>query len=226
MNEFCPNGTRGTPCFFLTLLYCEVFRGIYLIPAPVSGPVWKPRRFCLPRMERDAARLHRRHTEEVNDARRALFRQRRQAERRQGRDWLTFIFLSRARRRRVHGYVSGVVLTPGRTDGMECAWSGAAPAEGCERVRGTAGAGTDARGGPRDAGAMRGVFLFVNLRVGSVRYSSDRRVRRVRGWMPAGEARNPGKRGWGAARRGEEGRVAGRGFGCGDGRRRTAMRTR
>lgn len=193
----------------------------------MSGPVWKPRRFCLPRMERDAARLHRRHTEEVNDARRALFRQRRQAERRQGRDWLTFcvFFLRSLARRRVHGYVSGVVLTPGRTDGKECAWSGAAPAEGCGRVRGTAGAGTDARGGPRDAGTMRGVFLFVNLGVGSVRWSSDRRT--TRSWMDAGgRGAKPWKKRVGCREAWRGGKGSGRGFGCGDGRRRTAMRTR
>ena len=180
-------------------------------------------------MERDAALdLRRRHTEEVNDARRALFRQRRQAERRQGRDWLTFIFLSRG------GDVVVVCMDTcrasflrpdGRTDGMECAWSGAAPAEGCGRVRGTAGAGTDARGGPRDAGAMRGVFLFVNLGVGSVRWSSDRRT--TRSWLDAGgRGAKPWKKRVGCREAWRGGKGSGRGFGCGDGRRRTAMQTR
>lgn len=78
----------------------------------------------------------------------------------------------------MRGYVSGVVLTFGWTDGargLECARSGAAPAEGCGRVRWTAGGGVDARGGPRTRGRRSGVFLFVNLRAGSVRYSSYRR---------------------------------------------------
>lgn len=192
----------------------------------MSGPVWKSETllFASDGTRRAAVRLHRRHTEEVNDARRALFRQRRQAERRQGRDWLTIIFFARTLvvvvcMETCRSYVRTDVRT-------ECAWSGAAPAEGCGRVRGTAGAGTDARGGPRDARAMRGVFLFVNLRVSSVRYSSDRRVRRVRGRMPAGEARNPGKEGGVPLR--VERREGARGVDLNGRimRRRTAMRTR
>ena len=140
----------------------------------MSGPVWKSETllFASDGTRRAAVRLHRRHTEEVNDARRALFRQRRQAERRQGRDWLTIIFFARTLvvvvcMETCRSYVRTDVRT-------ECAWSGAAPAEGCGRVRGTAGAGTTRRvdrGRENDAG----VFLFVIPRVGSVRCSSYRR---------------------------------------------------
>ena len=65
-------------------------------------------------------------------------------------------------------------VRPDGERGLECARSGAAPAEGCGRVRGTAGAGTTRRvdrGRENDAG----VFLFVIPRVGSVRCSSYRR---------------------------------------------------
>jgi len=86
-----------------------------------------------------------------------------------------------------------------RTDGWDararrraggCAQRGAGGFAGPRRIGGGApGEGTaDARG-------TRRLFLIVVPRVGSVRRSSTVSASRVRGWTPAGEKRNPGKKG-------------------------------
>ena len=99
-------------------------------------------------------------------------------------------------------------VRPDGERGLECARSGAAPAEGCGRVRGTAGAGTTRgvdRGRENDAG---GIFIRHPSR--GFRPVFVVSASRVRGWMPAGEARNPGK-GWVATPRRREWREGARG---------------
>ena len=150
----------------LTLPYCEVFRRIYIFnPRPRKWPgLETKRRFCVPRMERDdGARPRRRHTEEVNDARRALFRQRRRAERRQGRDRLTFIFFIARSSSSSCAWIRVGRRSYARTDGRT-GWN----ARGVARRRRR---GVDAFAGPRGRGPTREVDRGMRGRCGGYFYS-------------------------------------------------------